>query len=230
MKVHPRYHNTPQYSEPDYYGLAKYNLHYHEWGTVSLMPSYSFFPGENISVKSLCGEQLLSQQPSQVAAVTRDSVLITGYFLEDENKTQIESSGSLLTHYYRFPVTKFEHNLQQEEQPGFVHSTTLQRLVLREQQIPLNLKILSSETAARFVFFRETDWYLKGVSISDGVTANLISVTGNSVESSGTTLVSAISSFAPSKPLLFAAEDSLRFELGSIPNKNILITVSFYEL
>lgn len=155
MKVHPRYHNNRDYIEPELYGFAKYNLHYHEVSKVNSIYNYKYLIGERILVKNLCNQNLMLSNPAYISALYKDKLYITSTLKESTNRSKIEVSNSI---YTRVNTVKNSNYIYNTSQPGFITSDYLKALLKHEDIINLNLR-------SRLLFYKLHDWYLLNVEV-----------------------------------------------------------------
>jgi len=155
MKVHPRYHNTRDYVEPELYGFAKYNLHYHEVSKVSSIYNYKYLIGERILIKNLCNQNLMLNNPAYISALYKDKLYITSTLKESTNKSKVEVSNSI---YNRVNTVKNNNYIYNIPQSGFITSSYLKSLLEHNETINLNL-------TNRLLFYKLRDWYLLNVEV-----------------------------------------------------------------
>lgn len=155
MRVHPIYHNSPKYIEPETYGFAKYNIHYHELVKTDTAYYYQYFLGEPIALKDLCGNDLIHNGPAYITGIVEDRIYISSTITDETSKTKVEVPASI---YYRVSTKKNKNYLYESKKSGFIAPQSLEGLTSKAQNIHFNL-------AGPFFFFLPDDWYLRYVEI-----------------------------------------------------------------
>ena len=149
MKVHPLYHSGLTYVEPEIYGLAKYNLHYHELASIDNMLNYNFPLGESILVKDFCGENLTSLE-NFVTKVSEEEINTFLFFNKTTNLTRIQLSNSF---YDRAFVNINSNNIKFANQGGMVSPDILKTFLIKE----FNIVLSTRNSFQEFKFFIDLD-------------------------------------------------------------------------
>lgn len=181
-RVYPLYHNTEKYEEPDIYGIAKYNLHYHSMASTSNSMYYSFRIGEVIQIKGLCGDDLQSHT-GKIVGINPAAIYVDSYQTENTEQTRVQSKGTILTNYSRFSVFKNQHYIKAPQNNGFVSYTTIKEMLYKQSHIVLDLKEVSP---VRAVFIKNSIFYLSNIQVSSNDFTNSVKISrvkGNTPES-----------------------------------------------
>ena len=157
MKVHPKYHSSLSYVEPEIYGLAKYNLHYHELASISNMMSYNFSLGEAIFVKDFCGEALSSLN-NYITKVSENDVFSFYPFNKTTNLTRLQLPNSI---YNRAYININSNNIRFADQGGMITSDTLRDTLLKNFDI-----VFSNRSSFReYKFFIDNNLIINYIKI-----------------------------------------------------------------
>lgn len=219
MKVHPRYHSSLNYVEPEIYGLAKYNIHYHELATIGNMLSYNLKVGNSILVKSFCGD-LLSDVSNSIISIDEEQVVTFFPFNQTSNLTKLESDES---YYTRAFVNVNSSKIKFADQGGMIKYTSLKSMLHQE-----HLSHLDSGLST-FEFFLDDNAYIDQISLKGDVNSTI----EVSLENSNTSLIpSQVLEedlfFYPSTPILLEKTNKLIFSSNS-PTSNVMIKIQYFS-
>lgn len=180
-KVYPRYYNTTVYEEPEIYGIAKYNLHYHSIVSTSNSLYYSFRIGEQILVKDLCGEDIQANT-AQLIGINPSAFYLNSYQTKTTSSTRVQTNESVLTNYSRFSAYQDQQYIIAPKNNGFVAYTMLKEMLSKQSQITIDLK---ETNTARAVYLKKTPYYVSNIVVNSTQVNNSVKiskVTGNTPE------------------------------------------------
>ena len=160
MIVHPLYHSDFKYVEPEIYGLAKYNIHYHELAGVNIPLARNIAVGNNVLLKDLCGEDLINV-PSIVNSITEDELFLSSPSKKTTNRTKLQVSDSV---YYRVFANRFLNSILFENKGGMITNEILEIMLKKEFYSTLS-PTLDTKT---FYFFLDRDFYVNSIEIVGG--------------------------------------------------------------
>lgn len=219
MRVHPRYHSSINYVEPEIYGLAKFNIHYHELATINNMLSYDFKVQDSILVKNLCGD-VLTRDQNYIISISSEEVKTFFYFNETTNLTKIQTDNAYHTRAY---VNNNSSKIKFANKGGMVKSSTLKSMLHQKHFSSLSWGASTSQ------FFLDTDCYIDEISLR-GDENSVVSVRKESETEFiiPDEILEDEFFFYPTQPILLKTNDKLIFTSNS-PNSNVTFKINYFS-